>query len=251
MALNCPNCGEKVPASHINIQKMTAVCPACDTVFSFDVPETQKAKRRKVKQPVNLMLNDDDALHMAFYTNFRLGENGDFVSSAMLTFGMGFIALLLIATGKAPLLVTLPFAFIALAALYRAALTVANKTHIEMDDDTIKVMRKPLPSPFTQGHDVSLAGVTAIKYEETALSKKEAYDMPRYVVWAETTDGTRRTIVNDVTEDYAVFIAQRLEERLMESLDLEPDVSHLEDDTTDEQVDIPQVTDLQRTRAKS
>ena len=56
--MNCPNCGEKVPASHINIQKMTAVCPACDTVFSFDVPETQKAKRRKVKQPANLMLTE-------------------------------------------------------------------------------------------------------------------------------------------------------------------------------------------------
>lgn len=250
MALNCPNCGEKVPASHINIQKMTAVCPACDTVFSFDVPETQKAKRRKVKQPANLMLNDEDTLHMAFYTNFRLDKNGDFLSSLMLSFGMGFIALLLIAS-HAPALVALGFTLITLGAIYRAALTVANKTHIEMDDDAIKVTRKPLPNPFNQGHDVSLAGVTAIKYEETALSKKEAFDTPRYVVWAETTDGTRRTIVNDVTEDYAVFIAQRLEERLMESLDLEPDVSRLEDDTTDEQVDIPQVTDLQRTRAKS
>ncbi len=250
MQVNCPNCGEKVTADYINIQKMTAVCPACDTVFSFDVPETQKAKRRKVKQPTNLMLNDDDALHMAFWTNFRLDKNEAFLSSAILSFSMGFIALLLIAS-HAPLLVTLGFILIALGAIYRAALTVANKTHIEMDDDTIKVTRKPLPNPFNQGHDVSLAGVTALKYEETALSKKEAFDTPRYVVWAETTDGTRRVIVNDVTEDYAVFIAQRLEERLMDTLDVEPDVSRLEDDTTDEQVDFPQVTDASRSRAKS
>ena len=228
MQVICPNCGEKVPATNINIQKMTAVCPACDTVFSFDVPETQKAKRRKVKRPARLVLNDDATLHMAFWTNFRLDKNGDFLSSAMMSGSMGFIALLLIATGKAPLILTLGFVLIALAFVYRLVLTALNKTHIEMDEDTIKVTRKPLPNPFNQGHEVPLAGVAAIKYEETALSKKEAYDTPRYQVWAETADGSRRNIVNDVTEDYAVFIAQHLQERLQIDADL--DVSRLEDD---------------------
>ena len=97
-----------------------------------------------------------------------------------------------------------------------------------MDEDTIKVARKPLPNPLNQGHEISLAGVTAIKYEETAASKKEAYDTPRYQVWAETMDGSRRTIVNDVIEDYAVFVAQHLQERLQ--MDDERDVSRLEDD---------------------
>ena len=235
MQVTCPNCGEKVTAENINIQKMTAVCAACDTVFSFDLPEVKKAKRRKVKQPTKLMLNDADKLHMAFYTNFRLDKDGDFISSLMLTFGMGLIATLLISTGRAPLLLTLAFTLITLVAIYRAALTAANKTHIEMDEDTIKVTRKPLPNPLNQGHEVPLAGVTAIRYEETALSKKEAYDTPRYLVWAETADGARRTIVNDVTEDYAVFIAQRLEEHLQ--MDEELDVSHLEDDDDENRLD--------------
>ena len=66
MQVNCPNCGEKLPAENINIQKMTAVCPACDTVFSFDLP-ADKAKRRKVKQPAKLNLRDDnDRLQMEF-----------------------------------------------------------------------------------------------------------------------------------------------------------------------------------------
>ena len=91
-----------------------------------------------------------------------------------------------------------------------------------------RITRKPIPNPLNQGHEVPLAGVTAIKYEETAISKKEAYDTPRYRVLAETEDGSHRTIVNDVTEDYAVFIAQCLEERLY--MDANPDVSRLEDD---------------------
>jgi hypothetical protein len=123
---------------------------------------------------------------------------------------------------------TATFLGIGLVLLYRLVLTVANKTHIEMDEDTIKVTRKPIPNPFNQGYEVPLAGVTAIKYEETAASKKEAYDTPRYLVWAETEDGSRRTIVNDVTEDYAVFITQRLEERLQ--TDAELDISRLEED---------------------
>jgi len=240
MQVTCPNCGAKVTAENINIQKMTAVCAACDTVFSFDLPEAKKAKRRKTKQPTNLTLHDNETLQMAFWTNFRLDKNGDFLSSAMLSASMGFIALLLVAS-HAPLLVTLGFVFITLAALYRAALTVVNKTHIEMDEDAIKVTRQPIPNPFNQGCEVPLAGVTAIKYEETAASKKEAYDTPRYHIWAEVEDGSRRTIINDVTEQYAVFIAQRLEERL--ESDAELDVSHLEDDENrlDAQADIADV----------
>ena len=46
------------------------------------------------------------------------------------------------------------------------------------------------------------------------LNREEEYDMPRYRVWAETADGSRKMIVNDVIEDYAYFVVQRLEERL-------------------------------------
>ena len=119
-----------------------------------------------------------------------------------------------------------------------------------MDEDTIKITRKPIPNPLNQGYEVPLAGVTAIKYEETAISKKEAFDTPRYHVWAETIDGNRRTIVNDVTEDYAVFIAQRLEERLQ--MDDERDVFHLEDDQhgLDDNVDMREAVTASKNSAR-
>jgi hypothetical protein len=228
MQVNCPNCGAKVPAEHINIQKMAAVCPACDTVFPFDVSDA-KAKRRKTKQPEKLTLRDAETLHMEFWTNFRLDSNEAVVLGSIGGGGMSFMALLMLATGEVPLLIPLMFLGIALFFFYLIALTVVNKTHIDMDESAIRITRKPLPNLFNQGDEVSLAGVTAIKYEETAISKKEGYDTPRYRVWAETADGSRRTIVNDVTEDYAVFIAQRLEERLHMDTSVDIDVSRLEE----------------------
>jgi hypothetical protein len=231
MHVNCPNCGEKVTAENINIQKMTAVCPACDTVFAFDLPEA-KAKRRKVKQPAKVNVRDDDTLQMDFWTNFRLDRSEAFISSLIGGISMIGVGLLILSAEGPPPIIPMIILLVGLGFFYSLALTVFNKTHIEMDEESIKIARKPLPNPLNQGHEVSLAGVAAIKYEETEVSKKEGYDTPRYRVWAETTDGRRRTIVNDVTEEYAVFIAQRLEERLQMNAD--PDVSRLEDRADDE-----------------
>ena len=80
MQVICPNCGEKVTAENINIQKMTAVCAACDTVFPFDLPEV-KIKRRKVKLPTKLTLRDTETLQMEFWTNFRLDRNEPFLAA--------------------------------------------------------------------------------------------------------------------------------------------------------------------------
>src|SRR5438477_9183094 len=97
MQVTCPNCGEKVAAENINIQKMTAVCAACDTVFPFDLPEA-KAKRRKVKQPAHLDLLDIETLQMEFWTNFRLDRSQAFLYSMVGGVIMTFVALQLIGT---------------------------------------------------------------------------------------------------------------------------------------------------------
>jgi hypothetical protein len=240
MQVNCPNCGEKVTADNINIQKMTAVCGACDTVFLVELPVPKtKIKRRKVKQPSNLTLRDAETLHMAFRTNFRLDQNEAFITSAILGSIPGFVGILMLVVGEGKIPTVIPTAFltVALVLWYFVALTVVNKTHIEMSDDSITITRKPLPNPFSQVNEVLLDGVEAIRYEETEVSKKEGYDTQRYRVWAQTADGSRRTIVNDVTEAYAVFIAQRLDERLQADGDLDDarlsESSHLLDEDVD------------------
>jgi hypothetical protein len=232
MQLVCPNCGENIPSEHINIQRMAAVCPNCDTVFQFTIPES-KIKRRKIRQPQRLTLHEtEDHLQMAFRTNFRLDKDETFLSVAGLSAILTFVTVMLIVSGvhsgRGEILL-MPVAMglgIALL-MYWFALIVYNKTYIEADDEEIVISRKPLPNILNQARHVNLSGIMAIRYEETPISKKEGYDTPRFRVWAETADSSRKTIVNDVIDDYALFITQRLNEYLR--LDADDD----ESETTD------------------
>lgn len=229
MQLVCPACGSQVPTEHINIHKMAAACPVCNTVFQFDTPEV-KPKRRKVKQPNKLILRDtDEKLHMEFRTNFRLDRNQAFRVS--LFAGVGLTILMIIQlgqylAGEGVLFLLLLLPLVAILHFYRLSLLVYNRTHIDMDEKDITVSRQPLPS-LSPATKINLSGVVAFHSEETATSIKEAYDTPRYRVMAEYADGSRRIIVNDMVEDYGYFIAQRLEERL--ELDEPVVVAQLED----------------------
>jgi hypothetical protein len=252
MQLVCPECGTQIPAENINIQKMVAVCPACNTVFPFDTPETVKAKRRKVKQPGAMTVQDtDDKLHIMFRTNFRLDRSETFITTTVgsvvatiLAFIMGNEYLL----GDAPLFLPVLFVIGAVIMYYSLGLVVYNHTDIEMDANSLTVSRKPLPG-FMQPITINVDGIVAFHTEETPASIKEAYDTPRYRVIAEYADNSRRIILNDVVADYGYFIAQRLEERL--HLDSAADVSRLEDgEVGDYEQDIDQTSEASSHNAR-
>lgn len=249
MQLICPSCGEPIKAEKINVQDRIAVCSACDNVFQFELPE-KKAKRRKVHQPDKLILIEDDhILHMAYRTNFRLDANEAFLTSI---FGTLFLAAMAVissselASGESTFIIPIMFAMISAVLAYRVGLVTYNKTHITMDDQWIRATRKPLPSLFNADVEVSLSDVTAITCDETPISKKEGYDTPRFNVWAERVDGSRRVIVTDVIENYGMFIAQRLNEHLNSLEDAEMDVntSRLIETQQDDDIDDYQVDDL-------
>ncbi|MEZ4667904.1 MAG: hypothetical protein R3E39_08320 [Anaerolineae bacterium] len=231
MQLTCPNCGTHVPADKVNIQQMVAVCPSCDSVFKFEPPQ-EKIKRRKVKPPPQLIVPETDGdTHLAFRTNFRLDRSENFISYTILSLSFTVITVLMLtkfqASNTTGVIVTGVFALISLLLYYGLALMAYNKTHIEMDDTRITVSRKPLPNPFNHTQDIGLAGVVAIRCEETPISKEKGFDTPRNNVWAETEDARRKMIVTDVTEDYALFITQYLNEHLELADDV--DVTHLTD----------------------
>src|SRR5688572_26021514 len=147
MQIQCPNCGEKITATNINIQDKIAVCGACDTVFKFELPE-EKIKRRKIKQPQNLILRDDDTLKMRFRTNFRLDQDEGFISSAIFGAISAVVGSALFAgfmvSGKVALVFPLAFFVVTAFFVYLMAVFAYNHTELEMDDELIRLSRKPL-----------------------------------------------------------------------------------------------------------
>lgn len=230
MQLTCPNCGEHIPSENINIQQMTALCPTCSSVFVFEPPGT-KSKRRKVKQPENLIVREaDQQLSLAFRTNFRLDKNETFLSTGIMSVFSTFMTAATTAAyifDDAPFVIPLCFGLVTLFLYYLVALIIFNQTHIDVNEESIHISRKPIPDFGTQLRDINLSGIERIRHAETPVSIREGYDTPRHNVWAEMIDGSRKIIVSDVIDDYAAFITQRLNEYL--DLDSQTDSSRLTD----------------------
>ncbi len=215
MQLQCPQCDQPVKAEQINIQQMVALCDACSSVFDINL-QRAKSKRRKVKRPPGLRILADDPLHLAFRTNFRLDKSENFSASAILSGVFSLVTLMMIGlyiAGEVPIFLPLVFALMALAALYSLATITYNQTHIWLDEHAIHIARRPLPA-ITQARQITLDGIESCSAEETAASRREGYDTPRYHVWAQYIDGGRKLISGDLTEDYASYIASQLNQQL-------------------------------------
>ena len=211
MQLTCPQCGQSVRADHINIQQMAAVCPTCSNVFQF-AADGPKLKRRKVRQPRHLQLDESEGLHIAYRTNFRLEKNENFLNAVAMSVFFTFLTLLMAGlyfAGELPLFLPILIGLVALPMYYWLGLIAFNKTHIDMDGVSIKVSRQPLPGGQTR--EIDLSGLLSVSAEETRASKQKEYDTPRYHVWAHFPGGGRKLIVADVTEEYGYFTAQTLD----------------------------------------
>lgn len=249
--LTCPQCSTRIPASNINVQDKIAVCPACDTVFKFNSADAEPAdavrmKRRKVKQPSNLSLREDDErLEIAFRTNFRLDQDRVFIENGMTVIGFTVVTLLFLLGAEAlGTLFLIPLSA-ALFMLYRLGLRLFNRTHIEADNTAIRVSRKPLPNPLGQEYTIGLADAESIRCEETEASKLKKYDTPRYRIFAEMVDGHEKLIVNDVVEDYGYFIAHQLQSYVDQQHDVTDNLLGDDVDEADGQFTMPeqQLTD--------
>lgn len=222
MQLTCAQCGQPVPTDHINIQQMVAACPACGDVFQFTLAKP-KLKRRKVRQPRHLQIREAERLHIAYRTLFRLDKDDNFIASAISSAVLTLATFIIIGSylaGEVTFILPLILGLVTLPVYYWLGLIVLNKTHIDMNSASIKVSRQPLPH-IGQTRQIDLLDVISVSTEETKASKQEEYDTPRYHVWANRSDSGRKIIVSDVTEDYAYFIVQKLDEYLQRGADVD------------------------------
>ena len=231
MRLVCPDCAEPIAADNINVNEMIAVCGNCHTVFRFDVPH-EKIKRRKTQQPERLNIREEDGVLDMWFTRV-LGKE-DMIARNGVGIASSFFTMLLLLTfsgyleGDVPLLVPIILGFLVLAGYYTFALIMFDKTRIRADEHQISLHYEPLPNPFDEAVRVDFADVESIICEETDESQKAGSLKRYYHVGAELVDGNRVLIVKDKPEQYAKYIAQRLEEKLHEKADNA--INHLQEE---------------------
>jgi hypothetical protein len=217
MALHCPNCGAEIPAENINIQKMAALCSACNHVFAFsaDSGTGPKHKRRKLKKPKRLSLEGEgDRLEISYLRVLDQNAYGALagIGFAALIFTMGFLAVLLSPdVPKGTLIV--PAVFM-IPLWYIIAVILTTVTRITADRESVAIKTGPLPFPNTDAKSLDSDDIIRVFCEETADSQKNQSGTRYYRISAELVDGSQVTLLGSLPQEYAFYITQALEAHL-------------------------------------
>jgi hypothetical protein len=235
----CPNCGNKVPVSYLNLQEMVAACPSCDHVFNFSSivgqlqPITDKRKFRKAKQPERITIDETNGLTMeytirsekstfwgwAFAGIFLLIPLGVFI------FGIGV---------QEPILILIGF-ISSFIASYPFLAHFTNKGKIQLTNEKLSYTSSPLPvfnsKEFDATKIIDVVAERDVNYDSMVESNMVAEHYFNIFVIQE--DGLRRKFMGAVPESMANFIAQTLKTSLFETQydDNMVDTQRLEEDS--------------------
>lgn len=243
MKLACPACGTPIAAQNINVQTMVAVCEQCDSVFSFDATDTDR-KRRKVRQPARLHLDDTaDRLTMRYRRVFNQDEQGFAIGNGFFTVLLPIILILTLAY-NASIFVSLFFALWMLVSWYGQVALLLNRTSLTMDVDRLSVTCGPLPWPTSARNTaINRHDLGDVVCEETEDSRRVAAVNRYYHVRARLLDGQKHTLLQGIPQDYAFYIAQELNALTMDAPDLH---DFFADDAALEDHDLEIPTDAQQ-----
>lgn len=236
MRLVCIECGEPIPAGQINVSDLVAVCPACDTVFRFDLDE-EKPKHRKIKPPEGLVVHDDASLHLSYEKVFGSEARSSLIGIGFATLMLTFIVITTTGgflAGDIPLPVPLIMGTMWSMGLYTLAMLYFTRTRIISESGHLRVLHHFPPHPL-QAKDVSieLSSIERIYSEESYSSKRRGDAERSYHLYADTYDGGRVLILKGVPENYALYIQQEIT-RQMHALDESVESRLVEQDEADE-----------------
>lgn len=225
--VKCPNCGNPISAENINIQKMTALCGNCDSVFVFtDLPENliqrEKYKRLNVPTPGNLRIveDTDERLHMTLKWSIRQDW-----STNIAIVGFVFVLALLAAAlsiGEENATAWLVFSILLFTyPLYYAGLYALNRTHISIDKDVLSIHTTPLYYPGYGARTVptdEISGIrTAVSHHYKTMNQHTSSTPEEnlfYDVVAVLQDGRTRRLLEFHSYQETHTIAQRLQAHL-------------------------------------
>jgi hypothetical protein len=221
--VNCPTCQTAIPAEQINIQQTLAVCPNCHQVFDFKdqlvgaaSAEDEKAKRRKVKQPEDILMeNTAEGLDITYrWTMTSDDPRNKFFAIGAVLLGIGLF-MVFGATGALPLalLIGLP---VMLFGFHYFIASSLNHTRFEMRPTTLRVSTAPVPYyGFYPTKELALDRVARFGTRLSKWSDANANSQWRfYDVVAYLHDGTEIDLLVHMQEAYTLFIAQELNAEL-------------------------------------
>ncbi len=208
MKVECPTCHAAVPAEDINIQAMTAVCRACNNVFSV-------AKLAEAGTPIGLptrfTITDEGARRLAvswrwwrlqyvFLIFFCCAWDGFLVfwySFALFAHGpSGVFGMLMILFPIIHVAVGVGLTYFVIAAMF-------NRTWIVCDGDTLAIRHGPVPWAGNRSlplHDLSHPRVE---------TKFQSNSVPHYNV-AAINNGRDIVLLKGLEEGEARWISQQL-----------------------------------------
>jgi len=220
--LYCPNCGEPVGASHINIERLVAVCPVCDAVFYFGGPAPAKTARRKVRQPADVTLREQgDHLALTFPQRISADERKGLLLSIFMALFLGMLVTVLWVTGG-PLFFTVLLGLGVLLNLLHVLAISFNTRRVTVENGAVEVRQGPLPMlvPGQSGlfgrETLALQDVVRVYCEQTEESRRSGLPARYYHVCLGLADGERVFLLKALPEAHAFFLAQVIEGYLQE-----------------------------------
>lgn len=223
MQIQCPNCGEVVPADNVHLDRMVAKCRACSAVFAISVPGQAHAEpdggrpRAHVAQPSDVSVAEYGR-ELAITRDHRSG--------------CGFLFLLGFATVWNSLAWALYFgvpaelwyirwflAIFQLVGFFLAYLTIAslvNKVTITVNPDMLSLRHHPLPFPGNvQIESACIVQLFVRERISRSSSSRSSSISVYYSVEARLEDGTRKKVLANLRDpDEALWYERTIEEWL-------------------------------------
>lgn len=214
MSLQCPKCGASIPTENINIQKTLALCKQCNLVFDFgNMIEGRKKKPRK--PPEHLQIHEDNfQLALSFRQVFGPGPRVGLAMTALASVLLPLLLILFSMRGTTPPLVWL-FSLMTCVFWYTLAVFLTTTTRLTVDSDALEVRSGPLPFPLSDNRIVSTQEIKRVFCEDTVEGWPPGPPgMPAYHVSADLYDGDRIRLVTSLPRNYAIYIAESVEDYL-------------------------------------
>lgn len=229
--LVCPQCGTTIPAEHINIHDLVAVCPNCSTVFNFSSTNQalEKAKHKHLTMPKRISVVEEDDRTIIAISWRKWGML--FVLLPFTVFWNGIMLIgIITALVRGQIGVIFPFSLHIAGGLFLLHQTLSqllNRTEILLDGHAVDISTRPIPPRRYNRLDYDL--IVGLYYKQKILTRRNGWQLRNYYtdnhndfeLYAVLTDGSDYLLMQSDDEQIAYYVGQRIKDAVQLPTDLE------------------------------